>query len=58
MPKVLVVGVGGFLGAVARYLLSGFIHSVLGDDFPSGTIVANIIGCFLLGGIMFMRVPE
>lgn len=46
----LAVGVGGMLGATGRYLLSVFFHS--GYIFPFGTLLANLIGCFLLSFII------
>jgi CrcB protein len=43
------VGIGGFLGANARYFLGGWIASRLGAAFPYGTFVINITGSFILG---------
>lgn len=48
MLKVLLVFIGGGLGASARYLLSTALAGKLGN-FPLGTLVINIIGCFLMG---------
>jgi len=46
----LVVGSGGFLGAVARYGLSGLVHRQLPlTTFPYGTLAVNLLGCFLIG---------
>ena len=44
------VGAGGFIGAIFRYGLSGFVQrsSSLGA-FPYGTLVVNMIGCLLIG---------
>jgi CrcB protein len=53
MLKLLIVGVGGFVGAIGRYLVSGLVHRLLDGRFPYGTMVVNIIGCFLLGMFMF-----
>jgi len=50
--KYLVVGVGGFLGAIARYLLGNYIGSRYGVRFPYGTFVINMSGCFLIGLIL------
>lgn len=50
--KVVFIGLGGFLGAIARYWLSGFIYQWLGTDFPYGTLVVNVLGAFLLGFFM------
>jgi fluoride exporter len=50
--KYLVVGVGGFLGAIARYMLGTYIGSRYGVRFPYGTFVINMSGCFLIGLIV------
>jgi len=48
--KLLAVGSGGFSGAVFRYLISVFAISRVPDSsFPYGTIIANLIGCLLIG---------
>jgi CrcB protein len=50
MRNLLFVGIGGFLGAVLRYLVSGGIQNLSHRiDFPYGTLVVNIVGCFLIG---------
>lgn len=46
----LLVGIGGFLGAVSRYAVSGWVHRWLNNPwFPYGTLTVNILGCFLIG---------
>src|SRR5208337_1547901 len=50
--KYLVVGVGGFLGAIARYLLGNYIGSRYGVRFPYGTFVINMSGSFLIGFVL------
>jgi len=50
--KLLIVGAGGFLGAVARYGLSGLVHRLAGAGFPWGTLAVNVVGCLLIGGLM------
>jgi CrcB protein len=52
MFKLLIVGLGGFLGATARYGLAGLVHRYANGSFPSGTLVVNASGCFLVGGLM------
>jgi fluoride exporter len=52
MNKYLVVGVGGFLGAIARFWLGGLINERMGTRFPYGTFVINITGSFLIGFIV------
>jgi CrcB protein len=46
MISLLAVGIGGFFGAVSRYLISGFF---VGYSFPLGTLLVNLIGSFLMG---------
>lgn len=50
--NLLLVFVGGGLGAAARYLLQGTVYRFTGAAFPFGTIVVNVLGCFLIGLIM------
>ncbi len=47
--KYLVVGLGGFIGANARYILGTWIGRRWGTAFPYGTFVINVTGCFILG---------
>lgn len=49
MSALLWVGLGGFLGANARYLVGGWVAARWGAAFPWGTFAANISGCFILG---------
>ena len=52
MLKYVVVGVGGFLGAIARYALGAYIGGRYGVRFPLGTFVINVSGSFLIGLIL------
>jgi len=52
--KYVMVGVGGFLGAIARYLLGNYIGSRYGVRFPYGTFVINMSGCFFIGLVMVL----
>lgn len=52
LQQVLLVGTGGFLGAIARFLVSKYANGLLGE-FPLGTLIVNIVGSFLLGIIMY-----
>ena len=49
MLPVLLVALGGALGAVARFLVAGFFLRRAGADFPWGTLFINISGCVLIG---------
>ncbi len=52
MTKYWMIGIGGFLGAVARFWLGGYIGNKLGARFPYGTFVINITGSFLIGFVL------
>jgi len=41
----------GMAGTLARYGLQGLVQQRSGSNFPAGTLVVNLIGCFLMGGI-------
>lgn len=45
----LCVGAGGFIGSIARYLLSKYIFNQVGNTFPWATLSVNLLGCFLIG---------
>ena len=47
---ILLVGLGGFLGAIARYKLGGLLlHMTAQDRFPFGTFAVNVLGCLAVG---------
>lgn len=43
------IGVGGALGAILRFKIRDFSEWLLGEQFLYGTLMANIIGCFVAG---------
>ncbi len=47
--SLILIGIGGFAGAVARYLVDSEIAARAGEAFPFGTLVVNLTGSFLLG---------
>ena len=50
MHPIVLVGAGGLIGAVLRYLISGLDQNLTQSvTFPHGTFVVNITGCFLMG---------
>ncbi len=50
MIKLLLIGTGGFLGSVLRYLVSGSVQAASQSiAFPCGTLAVNVVGCFLIG---------
>jgi CrcB protein len=46
---LLLVGAGGFFGAISRYLVDGWVSAATGGGFPWGTLVVNVTGSFVLG---------
>lgn len=50
MRQLIVIGVGGMVGAILRFLLSGLIQNLSkNDSFPLGTLGVNVLGCFIIG---------
>ncbi len=50
MQNILIVGLGGFLGSIGRYLLSGLIlHLTAPSRFPFSALAVNVLGCLLIG---------
>ena len=50
MKQLLLVGLGGFLGSIARYKLGSLVlHHTANWRFPLSTFVVNITGCFIIG---------
>jgi CrcB protein len=48
--RLLLIGLGGAVGSVLRYLLSGLVQSGTGTTtFPTGTLAVNLLGCFGIG---------
>lgn len=58
MIRTLMIGLGGALGTIARYLLGGWAQRLLGPAFPYGTIAINTLGSFLIVVIMHASVSK
>ena len=52
--EYLLVGIGGFLGANARYVLVGLIAERLGAAFPHGTLIVNLTGSLAIGVVLVL----
>ncbi|MDR3551954.1 MAG: fluoride efflux transporter CrcB [Clostridia bacterium] len=52
MQKLLYVGIGGFIGACLRYIISTDSSKIYGAQFPFGTLIVNVIGGIMIGLIM------
>lgn len=48
--RLLLIALGGAVGSILRYLLSGLVQSGAGDTaFPVGTLAVNLLGCLAIG---------
>ena len=54
MGKVFLIGLAGFIGTVTRYWMSGVVARRYGENFPVGTILVNLLGCFLVGLLFYV----
>lgn len=49
MKIILMVAIGGAIGAIARQQSNQLIMRIFGGEFPIGTIFVNILGSFIMG---------
>ena len=49
MKKMIILVIAGALGTGARYVLGGWVHNLLGSEFPFGTLIVNALGCLSIG---------
>ncbi|MRJ02903.1 MAG: fluoride efflux transporter CrcB [Epsilonproteobacteria bacterium] len=49
LSTLFAVGMGGFLGALGRFLLATSVQKVTGSLFPWGTLTVNVVGSFAIG---------
>ncbi len=53
--RLSIIGAGGFVGAVLRYLVSGWVQYRSGSIiFPFGTMAVNMIGCLVIGFLTYL----
>ncbi len=52
------VALGGALGSVGRYWLSGVVANHFGETFPLGTLLVNVSGCLVIGFFATMTGPD
>ncbi|MBL7929380.1 MAG: fluoride efflux transporter CrcB [Bacteroidia bacterium] len=52
MRTLLIIGTGGFIGSIFRYLIARSVQEKFETVFPYGTLSVNIIGCLLIGIIL------
>jgi CrcB protein len=58
MNMILLVALGGAVGSIARYLMASRIQTATGWQFPLGTVLVNILGCFLIGILYVLLVAR
>ncbi len=54
----LLIALGGALGSVARFFLSGIVANQFGEAFPWGTLVINVTGSFAIGFFATLTGPD
>ena len=50
--NILLIGFGGFLGAVSRYLVNETVIKYIPTNFPIGILIVNILGCLVIGLVL------
>jgi CrcB protein len=59
LKQILLVALGGAIGSVARFKMSGWVlHATPNWRFPAGTLTVNLIGCFIAGLLAGMAVKQ
>ena len=51
IKSLFIVGIGSFMGGALRYLLSSWMKNSCTQGFPWGTLMVNLLGCFVIGVI-------
>lgn len=54
VSEMALIGAGGFIGAILRYLVSGAVPKI--SEIPAGTLTVNSIGSFVLAALTFTSV--
>jgi CrcB protein len=58
MKYLLFIALGGASGAVSRYLLANWVHTLWEGAFPVGTLLVNVLGSFVIGIIYVLLVER
>lgn len=56
LQKIIYVGIGGFIGAVIRYIVTVQSAKIINSNIPLGTLIVNVVGGFLIGAIMELSI--
>ncbi len=57
LTNTICIGAGGALGTVLRFWISGVVAQAFGERFPTGTLLINITGSFIIGVFAAMTGP-
>ena len=57
MYRIVLIGMAGMMGTLARYWLSGWADERWGASFPAGTLIVNLLGCLAIG-FLFQATEE
>jgi fluoride exporter len=52
------IAVGSAIGGISRYWCSGVIARLIGETFPWGTLIVNVVGSFIIGFVATLTAPE
>ena len=58
MKILVLIAIGGALGALGRYAVSSGVHQLAGHGFPYGTLVVNVAGSFVIGALYVLIVES
>lgn len=58
MKYLLFIALGGASGAVSRYLLANWVHTLWEGRFPLGTLAVNVLGSFVIGIVYVLLVER
>jgi CrcB protein len=58
MAVYLWIAVGSAIGGVARFWCSGIVARLIGETFPFGTLLVNVIGSFIIGFVATLTAPD
>ncbi len=58
MTLYLLIAIGGALGSVMRFAMSGFVAQQAGEAFPWGTLLVNVLGSFIIGFFATFTGPD
>ncbi len=58
MTRLIAIAAGGAIGALLRFWISSSMYALLGREFPYGTLIVNVLGCFLMGFLSILMLER